>query len=581
MAHSFSGSLVPGSMWPTRAKKMIAVRVQTMDADMEFSIPFKTTGKELFEKVANTIGLRETWYFGLQYSSRKENDMWIVDDKRIVDQVCISEDQQPAHFWFLVKFYPEQVDELIQEVTQHLLYLQVKKQILSQEIYAPAEKCVLLASYAFQAKYGDYDPTIHKAGCLGKEPLIPENIMKGYKMNREGWEEKTIDWYAEHIAIPKEIAIMKYLEIAQDLQMFGVNYFPIKNRKGSDLWLGVDAQGLNVYEKSNRLSPKISFPWSEVKNISFQDKKFIIKPVKFDCEEFRFFVRKIRINRMILQLCVGNYDLYMQRRKEDTLVVQALKQQAKEDKKRKQAEQNKLEKERKAREEAVKQRQELEFRLRKFEGQARKANEALVRSEETAESLEEKLKMAEGEAHLLAKKATEAQQEIIWVKQEVLKSREEKQMLIKQVQDAEEVARRVSAKAEIGAQEAYRLKNELDQAREAETVAKDKLLSITKQCMYEKCDHSAVDLGEEVDEIGSLTAQLENTRLETAQKSQRVQNQLNTLKSHMEVLKNGEAQQQLDYIHEEIVAKGEDKYTTLRRITAGETRSRIAFFQSL
>ena len=46
-----------------------------------------------------------------------------------------------------------------------------------------------------------------------------------------------------------------------------------------------------------------------------------------------------------------------------------------------------------------------------------------MRSEETAESLEEKLKMAEGEAHLLAKKATEAQQEIIWVKQEVLKVR--------------------------------------------------------------------------------------------------------------------------------------------------------------
>ena len=32
----------------------------------------------------------------------------------------------------------------------------------------------------------------------------------------------------------------------------------------------------------------------------------------------------------------------------------------------------------------------------------------------------------------------------------VPQSREEKQMLIKQVQDAEEVARRVSAKAEIG-----------------------------------------------------------------------------------------------------------------------------------
>ena len=28
-----------------------------------------------------------------------------------------------------------------------------------------------------------------------------------------------------------------------------------------------------------RLSPKIGFPWSEIRNISFNDKKFVIKPI--------------------------------------------------------------------------------------------------------------------------------------------------------------------------------------------------------------------------------------------------------------------------------------------------------------
>jgi hypothetical protein len=28
-----------------------------------------------------------------------------------------------------------------------------------------------------------------------------------------------------------------------------------------------------------RLTPKIGFPWSEIRNISFNDKKFIIKPI--------------------------------------------------------------------------------------------------------------------------------------------------------------------------------------------------------------------------------------------------------------------------------------------------------------
>ena len=72
---------------------------------------------------------------------------------------------------------------------------------------------------------------------------------------------------------------MEYLKIAQDLEMYGVNYFEIKNKRGSDLYLGVDALGLNVYEKDDRLTPKIGFPWSEIRNISFNDKKFVIKPI--------------------------------------------------------------------------------------------------------------------------------------------------------------------------------------------------------------------------------------------------------------------------------------------------------------
>ena len=46
--------------------------------------------------------------------------------------------------------------------------------------------------------------------------------------------------------------MVEYLKIAQDLEMYGVNYFSIKNKKGSELWLGVDALGLNIYDKKDR-----------------------------------------------------------------------------------------------------------------------------------------------------------------------------------------------------------------------------------------------------------------------------------------------------------------------------------------
>ena len=46
--------------------------------------------------------------------------------------------------------------------------------------------------------------------------------------------------------------MVEYLKIAQDLEMYGVNYFEIKNKKGTQLFLGVDALGLNVYESEDK-----------------------------------------------------------------------------------------------------------------------------------------------------------------------------------------------------------------------------------------------------------------------------------------------------------------------------------------
>lgn len=58
--------------------------------------------------------------------------------------------------------------------------------------------------------------------------------------------------FCTHMQCTREDAMVEYLKIAQDLEMYGVNYFSIKNKKGSELWLGVDALGLNIYERSDK-----------------------------------------------------------------------------------------------------------------------------------------------------------------------------------------------------------------------------------------------------------------------------------------------------------------------------------------
>uniref|UniRef100_A0A8C8TRB8 FERM domain-containing protein n=1 Tax=Peromyscus maniculatus bairdii TaxID=230844 RepID=A0A8C8TRB8_PERMB len=385
--------------------KPINVRVTTMDAELEFAIQPNTTGKQLFDQVVKTIGLREVWFFGLQYVDSKGYSTWLKLNKKVTQQDVKKEN--PLQFKFRAKFFPEDVsEELIQEITQRLFFLQVKEAILNDEIYCPPETAVLLASYAVQAKYGDYNKEVHKPGYLANDRLLPQR-----------WEEQIQNWHEEHRGMLREDSMMEYLKIAQDLEMYGVNYFEIKNKRGTELWLGVDALGLNIYEHDDKLTPKIGFPWSEIRNISFNDKKIVIKPIDKKAPDFVFYAPRLRINKRILALCMGNHELYMRRRKPDTIEVQQMKAQAREEKHQKQLERAQLENEKKKREIAEKEKERIERekeelmeRLRQIEEQTMKAQKELEEQTRKALELEQERQRAKEEAERLDKERRAAEE---------------------------------------------------------------------------------------------------------------------------------------------------------------------------
>lgn len=624
------------------ASKSFPVKILTLDAELEFNLPWKANGRDLFDLVGRTIGLRETWYFGLQYEDSKNYIAWLKMDKRVQDQDIPK--QSPVPFWFLAKFYPEDVsEELVQEVTQHLFFLQVKQSILNMDIYCPPEMSVLLASYAVQAKFGDYDQATYQAGSLSMEELLPQRVISQYQMTPEMWEERIRIWYADHRGMTRDEAEMEYLKISQDLGMYGVNYFKITNKKQTELWLGVTALGLNVYESENKLEPKISFPWSEIRNISVDDKKFTIRPTDKTAPNFVFFSKNSRMNKLILDLSIGNHDLFKRRRKPDSIEVQQMKAAAREEKLRRQIEKDKLSREKQLREEAERQKAELEQRLLQYQEEMRAANEALRRSEETAELLVEKSRIAEEETILLTQKATEAEQECQRAHLMSAKSQEEKLILEQKVREAELLVSTLVSEGERRATEADRLQQELLRARTAEKQAKDKLTSFVKN-INSSFSHSAanssvlnasvfnssahlppppyshsltrgstcdVPVGSAVDlpdltldssevlvstdgthelttmellsdtDIEQLSLEIEKERGEYLERSRHLQQQLRQLKSEIEVLKVEENNSVLDEVYLEQLRAGETKYSTLRRTRSGNTRTRVAFFEEL
>lgn len=76
---------------------------------------------------------------------------------------------------------------------------------------------------------------------------------------------------------------------------------------------------------------------------------------------------------------MGNHDLFMRRRKPDSMELQQMKAAAKEEKQRRQVQRNRLAREKQLREEAERERANMERRLLQYQEEIRLANEALVR----------------------------------------------------------------------------------------------------------------------------------------------------------------------------------------------------------
>ncbi|MED6273709.1 hypothetical protein CHARACLAT_009232 [Characodon lateralis] len=597
-----------GACPQTTAKmpKLVNVRVTTMDAELEFSFQASTKGRQLFEQVAKTIGLREIWYFGLQFVDSRGLVTWLQADKRVLSQDVKKE--TPLQFKLRVYFYPEDVnEELIQDITRKLFFLQVKEDILTDEIYCPPETAVLLASYAVQAKFGEFDKSVHQRGYLSSERLLPKRVLDQHKLSMEQWEERIQVWHEEHKSMLKEDATIEYLKIAQDLEMFGVNYFEIKNKKGTDLWLGVDALGINIYPKEDRLTPKIGFPWSEIKNVSFKEKKFLIKPLEKKSADFMFYVPHPRVNKGIMQLSMGNHALYVRRRKADNIEVQQMKVQAKQERLQRKMERDQLEGEKSKRErierekkQMEREKQELMMKLYEFEETTKRAERELQEQLDRAMRLEEERRRVEQEAARLEAERMEAiiaKEELARQAEEQMKSQEQltaelaeytaKITELEEARRAKEMeAETWHMKAEEVEQSLLKTKEELQSVRSPSNSAPAARSSSSSSSSSDnESDHEHSEENSthsaELQTQGITNHHMEEERQIQTEKNIRMNKQLMDLRSDLELAKNDDMKTHNDLLHAENVRAGRNKYKTLRQIRLGNTKQRVDEFEAL
>ena len=191
-----------------------------------------------------------------------------------------------------------------------MFWRQIKQGIVEDTIYCPPELCVLFAAQTQQFEQGDCSAEM----TLDVSQALPQRVLGQHSLTPPEWQEVVKSAWSKLKGTPKQAALMDYLNIAQDLEQYGITYFEVTNKKKTNLWLGVHNLGMDVYEYSNKVTPRLGFPWSEIRNISFNDKKFTIKMVSKEAPDFKFFSPRYKLNKRILQLCVGNHQFFVTRR---------------------------------------------------------------------------------------------------------------------------------------------------------------------------------------------------------------------------------------------------------------------------
>ncbi|XP_078147221.1 FERM, ARHGEF and pleckstrin domain-containing protein 1-like isoform X2 [Centroberyx gerrardi] len=256
-------TLEPGLRPPAQPPgRQVSIRVQMLDDTQEvFQISQRSPGKVLFDLVCVHLNLAEGDYFGLEYQDQRKMVVWLDLLKPTLKQI-----RRPKNtiLRFVVKFFPPDHTQLMEELTRYLFALQIKHDLACGRLICNDTSAALMVSHIIQSEIGDYDETQSWQHLLHNKYLPDQDALR----------DKITDCHRKHVGQTPAESDYQLLEIARRLEMYGVRLHPAKDREGTKLSLSVAHTGVLVFQGYTKIN---AFNWSKIRKLSFKRKRFLIK----------------------------------------------------------------------------------------------------------------------------------------------------------------------------------------------------------------------------------------------------------------------------------------------------------------
>ncbi|XP_028279863.1 FERM domain-containing protein 6 [Parambassis ranga] len=274
-----------------KQERTICVLLPNKD-QLDITVGLKSTGQDVFNRVAELLGIKELHFFGLTVV--RDNEHIYLDMEEKLTKYFPKEWKQdsgkglqkrslPLVLCLKVQYYVENGRLISERKARHLYYSDVREQVLRSECRQQEEVYFQLAGYALQTDFGDhplpregmevtpyFEPKDYFPPWIIAKRGVDYLLCHGPKVHQELWGMSTRD------------AILLFIRESCQLEDVPVRFYRLqkdkKEERGTAL-LGLTLRGMQVYQEVNNMRQLLyDFPWSNVGRLTFLGKKFEIQP---------------------------------------------------------------------------------------------------------------------------------------------------------------------------------------------------------------------------------------------------------------------------------------------------------------
>ncbi len=267
-----------------------------------------------------------------------------------------------------------------------------------------------------------------------------------------------------------------------------------------------------------------------------------------------------------------------------------MKAQNKEEKQAKQQEREKLQREIAAREKAERMQAEYEDRLKSLQSDMETRQRDLLEAQDRIKRLEEQLRETQEARAEQERSQSELQEMLKRLEESKNMEAEERARLEDEIASKRDEVENIQEQVQNKEAENMALQREMAEARRKHEEATQALVAATTTPRHHHLnDHDEIeddlanggdtsrDLRLDNDEINDPV----NDRLTLAERNERLQSQLRSLKEDLAHTRDETGETTMDRIHKENVKQGRDKYKTLREVRKGNTKRRVDQFENM